>query len=114
MQPNDSTLHHMLGRWCFEVAGLTWIERKVASTLFSKVPDATLEDAIRALTKAYSLKPAWKENCLFLAKCCLSLKNNSDALDWLNKGLAVATRGEDDRLAHDELNQLRTKHFRGK
>ena len=29
IRPEDSTIHHLLGRFKYEVSALTWIERKV-------------------------------------------------------------------------------------
>ena len=36
---------HLLGRFCYEVAELSWWERKMASTLFADPPNATMEEA---------------------------------------------------------------------
>merc|ERR1711962_1198978 len=30
LQPEDATLHHLLGRFCYEVSHLSWIERRAA------------------------------------------------------------------------------------
>ncbi|KAF8764451.1 Regulator of microtubule dynamics protein 2 like protein [Argiope bruennichi] len=49
LKPEDPSLHYMLGRWCYEVASLSWIERRVAATLFSTPPEATLVDARKHL-----------------------------------------------------------------
>ncbi len=43
LAPADHTIQHLLGRFCFEVAGLSWWERKMASTLFAEPPMATME-----------------------------------------------------------------------
>ena len=52
------------------IAQLSWIERKMASTLFANPPEASLPEAIDHFLMAESLKPdGWKENRLFLAKC---------------------------------------------
>ena len=68
IQPNNELLHHMYGRWCFEVAGLTWMEKKIAATFFGTPPESTYSEALSSLTRAYELKPDWKENLLWLAK----------------------------------------------
>lgn len=68
LKPEDPTLHHLLGRWCFEVANLSWLERKAAGMLFADPPTATNEEAMEHLLKADKLLPAWKENILLLSK----------------------------------------------
>lgn len=47
LNPQDSTTLHLLGRWCFTVADVSWIERKFASTIISEPPSATFKDALK-------------------------------------------------------------------
>ena len=70
LNPTDGSLHHLLGRFCFEVSlcfgdvtliegvqnvkrdfflqvsSLSWIERKVAATLFSSPPTSSYGEAL--------------------------------------------------------------------
>ncbi|VDM24740.1 unnamed protein product, partial [Toxocara canis] len=46
MQPTEYTLLHMRGRFAFSVANLSWLERKIANTLYATVPEATLDEAL--------------------------------------------------------------------
>jgi tetratricopeptide (TPR) repeat protein len=110
LRQGDATLYHMRGRWAFEVASLTWIERKVASTLFSKVPEASVEDAVDFLLKAHVINSNWKENVLCVAKCYIALKRFQEAIEWIDRGIELETRGEDDQMAHSELLSLQTKY----
>lgn len=109
---NDATLYHMLGRFCDEVSKLSWMERKIASALFGEVPQATIDDAISNLQKAYQLRPNWKENILYLAKCKLDAKQTSDAKSLIDHGLSLPNNGEDDEIAHKDLLNLKAKHFK--
>jgi len=49
-----------------------------------------------------------------LAKCCIAIKNNEAALQWIDGGIAIPVKGEDDEIAHADLVNLRNKHFKGK
>ena len=52
------------------VVQLSWIERKMAATLFASPPSASLPEAVTHFLQAERLKPdGWKENRLFIAKC---------------------------------------------
>ncbi|KAK9745333.1 hypothetical protein QE152_g7034 [Popillia japonica] len=65
LNPSDASLHHLLGRFAFEVAGLKWYERKAAAALFGEPPTATYQDALLHFLKADDLsKKDWKENLM--------------------------------------------------
>jgi hypothetical protein len=67
------------------VATLSWIERKLAGTLFAEPPTATYPEAVEHCLKAESLSPTpWKENRLLLAKCHINQGNYADAVSWLH------------------------------
>ena len=75
LAPQDHTIRHLLGRFCYEVAELSWWERKMAATLFADPPIANMEEARDHFTAAENLKPdGWIENRQFLAKCCINLQ----------------------------------------
>lgn len=68
-----------------QVAGLSWIERKVANTLFGEVPQGTYKDAINSMLEAERLNPnGWKENRLLLSKCYIAEQVYKQALYWLD------------------------------
>jgi len=112
LAPNDGALHHMLGRFCSTIAGLSWIEKKVASTLFAEVPQATMEDSYRHLKRAYELRREWKENMLHLATAAFHLGFKDDGRRFLEEGLSLQIKGADDELAHKDLLQLNTKYIK--
>ena len=76
IDPNDRLMHYMYGRWCFEIASLSWIEKKLAATFFGKVPDATYEDALASFKKANKLYPNWVGNHCYIAKTYIKLQVN--------------------------------------
>jgi tetratricopeptide (TPR) repeat protein len=112
LKEGDATLYHMRGRWCFEVASLSWIERKVASALFSRsVPEVSIEEAMDSLLKAQEIRKDWKENVHWLVKCYITLKRFQEAIEWIDRGIQLkGTGGEEDQLAHSRLLSLQTKY----
>ena len=83
-------------RFCFEVAELSWWERKMAATLFADPPNATMEEAKDHFMAAEELKPdGWKENRQFLAKSYIQLSDFSSALFWLDKANELPVNNPD-------------------
>lgn len=108
---SDAALHHMQGRYCLEIAGLKWWERKIASTLFSEVPEASYDEALGHLLQAHSLNPEWKENILYLCKTYLALGKHDEVVKWVQKGVDIPVLGSDDQLVHDQLLGIASKVF---
>jgi len=93
LAPQDHTIQHLLGRFCYEVAELSWWERKMAATLFADPPVATMEEAREHFIAAETLKPdGWIENRQFLAKCSINLQEYGTALNWLDKAIELPVK----------------------
>lgn len=106
MDDNDHLMHHMYGRWCYEVASLTYLERKIAETFFATLPKSTFEDALESLQKADKLKHVWKANHLWLAKVYIAMKNYAEAIKWIDSGLSIDSLTEEDAVSQIELKDL--------
>ena len=69
---------------------LSWVEKKVAATIFSDMPTGSIEEALKHFLNAERLRAkAWKENRLFLAKCYIQNGKYSDAIGWIDQALSV-------------------------
>ena len=77
---------------------MSWIERKMAATLFASPPTASLPEAIQHFLQAEKLKPdGWKENRLFMAKCFIGEGDYSQAVLWLDKADSIPLASADVR-----------------
>lgn len=45
-EPTEYVLLHLRGRFSYEMASLSWVEKKICSTIFAKVPERTYDDAL--------------------------------------------------------------------
>ncbi|XP_012524454.1 regulator of microtubule dynamics protein 1 [Monomorium pharaonis] len=112
IRPDDADLHHLLGRFKYEVANLSWIERKIAATLFSEPPSASYEDAIDCFRKAEDFSVEVNlENKLFLSKCYIALGNYELACQWLEKLCDLSVTRDDDMRIQNEARQLLVKYL---
>jgi len=57
LQPDDASTQHLLGRWCYSVANVSWFERKAASLLFATPPESSFEEALIYFDRADELCP---------------------------------------------------------
>ena len=80
-----------------QVSQLTWIERRVAATLFSAPPTSTPKEALEYFKKSENLKP-FMDNRFFMAKCYMALGNNQQALKWLDAASAMPAHTASVRL----------------
>ncbi|EFA04976.1 regulator of microtubule dynamics protein 2 [Tribolium castaneum] len=110
LSPLDPVLHHMLGRFCYDMAELKWYERKVAAALAAELPPATYEEALGHFEQAQRLNESeWKKNLLFVAKCKLNLGLVEEGVRVLR---AVKTDNGADDEDDREVKELLKKHSR--
>jgi len=111
LSPRDPTIHHLLGRFCYEVAALSWFERKVAATLFSSPPSATNADAIAHFEQAEQHYPGqWKENKLYLAKSYIAEGEYAKAVKWLDEATQLPSTSLADEESQKEIEELLYKY----
>ncbi|XP_049337478.1 regulator of microtubule dynamics protein 2 isoform X2 [Astyanax mexicanus] len=107
LKPQDPLSYYLLGRWCYAVAQCTWIERKIAATLFGEPPSATMQDALQNFLKAEELCPKYsKFNYVFLAKCYKDLGQKTQAKKMCDAAAALKTVTQEDEEAQKELDSL--------
>ncbi|XP_037321616.2 regulator of microtubule dynamics protein 2 isoform X2 [Pungitius pungitius] len=107
LKPQDPLSYYLLGRWCYAVAQLSWIERKVAATLFGEPPSATVEDALSNFLKVEEIQPGYsKSNYAFLAKCYKDLGRRDKARKMCEAASSMNTVTKEDQEAQKELELL--------
>lgn len=107
LKPQDPLSYYLLGRWCYAVSQLSWIERKVAATLFGNPPTATIQDALHYFHKVEEIRPCYsKFNYVCLAKCYKDLGQTVHALKWCDAASAMAVASNEDKEAQKELDSI--------
>ncbi|XP_048452852.1 regulator of microtubule dynamics protein 2 isoform X7 [Rhincodon typus] len=67
----------------FKASKLSWLERKVAATLFNEPPNSTIQDALQYFLKVEELHPRYsKTNCVYITKCYRELGQTNNAEMW--------------------------------
>lgn len=93
-----------------EVAKLSWMERKIASTLFEAVPEASYEDAIGHFETCDGLKPEWRACLYWKAKSLIALKKYADAIKVLDAAAACAPIDSEDQVVEADMKSLIGKY----
>eukprot|EP01117_Protostelium_nocturnum_P018758 TRINITY_DN790_c0_g2_i2.p1 TRINITY_DN790_c0_g2~~TRINITY_DN790_c0_g2_i2.p1 ORF type:complete len:233 (-),score=64.76 TRINITY_DN790_c0_g2_i2:233-931(-) len=109
LKPDDATTQHMLGRWCYSVASIGWLDRKLASTLFATPPESSYEEAIGYFLKAAELQPSFPRNAVFLGDSYSQIKKYSDAKEWYTKALKMEPESQTDELALSDAKKKLSK-----
>uniref|UniRef100_A0A4W2H1L2 Regulator of microtubule dynamics protein 2 n=1 Tax=Bos indicus x Bos taurus TaxID=30522 RepID=A0A4W2H1L2_BOBOX len=83
--PEEPFLYYLKGRYCYAVSKLSWIERKMAATLFGNIPSSTVQEALQNFLKVEELQPGFsKSNYMFMAKCYADLNQIDSAMKFCN------------------------------
>lgn len=104
---NHAGAWHVLGRWHFKVANLSWIERTAANTLFGGIPgDATNQKAADAIQQAIDLND---NNILYyydLANVYREMGNDQQAVAVCENAVELDSRTPDDPMLKEKCRKL--------
>ena len=108
LEPRDATSRHLVGLWCYEVARLSWLEKRAAAALFAAPPEASYDEAYMHLAHAERLEPGfYAYNRLLLAQCCHQMGQRDEARRWLAEVKAMTPRDADEAKTLREAAKLR-------
>ncbi|XP_022429768.1 regulator of microtubule dynamics protein 2 isoform X1 [Delphinapterus leucas] len=107
--PEEPFLYYLKGRYCYTVSKLSWIEKKMAATLFGKIPSATVQEALQNFLKVEELHPGFsKSNYMFLAKCYIDLEQTDTAVKFCNMAVLLPCVTKEDKDAQKEVKKINT------
>lgn len=109
LDPDEDANYHVMGRWHFALADLSWAERQIASLIYAKPPEASFEEAEKFFTKAHQLKPDDIRHLLWLGKTQIKLKKEAAAKTTLQKALALPATSDSDKAMQQEVRTLLKK-----
>ncbi|XP_072532999.1 regulator of microtubule dynamics protein 3 [Salminus brasiliensis] len=109
LRDDDPLCFYLLGRWCFEVTRLSWVEKKAAAALFETPPNSCLNDALENFLKAEELNPGFSKSVrLYIAKCHKELGNHSEARNWAQLALSMPGNSSQDTGISELEAELQT------
>ncbi|XP_076632966.1 regulator of microtubule dynamics protein 1 [Colletes latitarsis] len=108
MRPDDCELHYLLGRFKYEIAILSWFERRVAATFISE--SVSYNDALVCFEAAARLGNKTLQLQLFISKCYIALQQYSCAHNTLKEILNQSALSVADEKVHAEASTLIKKY----
>lgn len=111
LDPDDPTTQHLLGRWAYAVATVSFVERNVAALLFASPPTATLDEALRHFLRHEELLASkgggMIRNKIFIGDCYVAMKDKDRAAMYYHAAMHMAPKTPAEEL---QVEAARTKH----
>eukprot|EP01125_Pyxidicula_operculata_P021815 TRINITY_DN8664_c0_g1_i1.p2 TRINITY_DN8664_c0_g1~~TRINITY_DN8664_c0_g1_i1.p2 ORF type:complete len:257 (-),score=71.98 TRINITY_DN8664_c0_g1_i1:45-815(-) len=63
--PEDPTVKHALGKWCFTIASIGWVQRTAVSAFVASPPESTYEEAMKFFQATESILSGQESNPKF-------------------------------------------------
>ncbi|HCW76231.1 MAG TPA: hypothetical protein DHU63_06795 [Candidatus Marinimicrobia bacterium] len=105
LDPTEAANYHVMGRWHYALADLSWVERQVASIIYATPPDASFEEALKYFQKANQLDQDDLRNVLYMGKCYEALDQDDKAGIYFKKTIAMKAVTDSDRAIQKEAQE---------
>ncbi|KAB0401502.1 hypothetical protein E2I00_005630, partial [Balaenoptera physalus] len=80
LKPENPMAYFLLGRWCYQVSHLSWLEKKTATALCESPLSATVQDALQSFLKVFTVVSS---------QCYRELGQNPEAKQWMKLALEL-------------------------
>jgi len=113
LNPNDGTTFYCIGQWCFSLADLNWMSRKIATAIYGTPPTSTFEEALECFLKAEKVEPGfWNKNTLMIARSYLKMGDKENSKLWARETIKrVCKTPEDGKLEFYSENLKLIENF---
>ena len=114
LNPKHFGAMHILGRWHYGIASLSWLEKSFAKIIYGGVPPgASMEKARSYFEQAIALDPKTPINHYWLGETLIKLKDYADARAELEKCTSLDDVLFDDKITKGKA-QKRLKEIEGR
>jgi tetratricopeptide (TPR) repeat protein len=114
LNPHHDSAYHILGRWNYNIATLSWALKAAAKIIYGGVPPgASLEEGAKMFAKAVEMNSAKPVHHLEYGRTLIELERYSEARTQLQQCLALPQVQWDDPVSKEEAAKL-LKEIEGK
>ena len=104
----DGSLH-VMGRWHYNVADLSWFERTIASAVYATPPKGSFDEAIDYFKKAKDANPEDIRHYLWLGKSYHAKGEDNKAKEILSQAMNLHINSNSDQILKNEAKALLKK-----
>ena len=109
LNPNYDGTQHLMGRWHYELASLSWFEKSIASLIYETPPNGDYYKAIDFFSTAHQLNPEDIRHLLWLGKTYIATNEKSKARDVLYQTISLVPFDNSDKMMQEEAAKLLSK-----
>jgi len=109
LDSTDDTPYHVLARWHYEVANLSWVLKTAAKIVYGGLPAASNKESIKYFKKAIEIAPNHINHHLQLAKVYIATDQDNLARQELKKAIALPVSDAEDPANKAEAKKLLAK-----
>lgn len=106
LDSNYDGTYHLMGRWHYSIADLSWFERKVAGWVYATPPNGTFQEAVEFFKKAIDSKPDEIRHFVWLGKSYLKLDNENEANKAFTDALKISPNDDSDKILLKQAKEL--------
>lgn len=106
LDPDDDGNYHVMGRWHFTLAELSWFERTIAKIVYAKPPKASFKEARQYFEKAIAIAPDEIRHYVWLGQTFKKLKDKEAAAGAYQTAIGLPANNDSDRILQKEAQEL--------
>ena len=105
LDPENDSNYHVMGIWNYALSELSWVEKKIASLIYSKLPDASFEEAAEFFKKAHEINTTDLRHILYLGNSLSEIGKKEEAKAIWKKGMAIEPKTDSDKSIKEQIKK---------
>lgn len=105
LDPNYDGTYHLMGRWHFNIAELSWIERSIAGWVYATPPEGSFEEAVQFFKKAIKAKDDEIRHYVWLGNSYYELSDYKNAEKSWRDAVKIAPKSESDKILINQAKE---------
>ncbi|CCW64730.1 unnamed protein product [Phytomonas sp. EM1] len=100
LNPKDANSLHCMGKWCWSVLKVSWVEQKAAKLLFGAPPKSSVEECLKYLLASAEMGNTI-HNAVLIGDVYYYDKKKAEAKIWYQKAIEMPITNKFQKNLHD-------------